>query len=444
MSTPYPRPLIANYTLGLLLLAYILSFVDRNVMAILVGPIRETFGISDVQFSLLHGWAFTLFYIVLGVPIGWLADRVSRKLIIVGGVFFWSVMTCLCGVAKSFGSLFAVRTGVGVGEATLSPAAYSLMSDMYPPDRLRWATAIFTMGITLGTGASYMIGGWLFDYFSRTDLSSVPLFGTLAPWQATFVAVGLPGLLLAALLLLVREPERRRLPGEQEQAPPFREVLRFLGANRRVYASLMLGVSMMSVVGYGSMAWFPETLLRNHGVGKREAGAALGMIFMVGGTLGSFAGAAFASWLQRRGYEDANMRLVMLAALLLVPLGTLAPLMPTSDLVLAVFALVTFVHYTHFGVSMAALQVITPSRMRAQTSAIMLFCTNLFGLGLGGTIVALFTDGLFGDDQALKYSLALCAGIFYPLAALCISAGLSRYRVRLAAVTLRQDSRSVR
>ncbi len=121
---------------------------------------------ADFQFSLLHGWAFTLFYIVLGVPIGWLADRFSRRWIIIVGVSFWSLMTALCGFARSFGSLFLVRVGVGVGEATLSPAAYSLMSDYFPPERLRWATSVFAMGITLGTGASYMVGGYLYEFFS--------------------------------------------------------------------------------------------------------------------------------------------------------------------------------------------------------------------------------------------------------------------------------------
>ncbi len=202
MCQPYPPSRRANYMLGVLLAAYILSFVDRNVLAILVGPIRQQFEISDFQFSLLHGWAFTLFYIVLGVPIGWLADRFSRRWIIIVGVSFWSLMTALCGFARSFGSLFLVRVGVGVGEATLSPAAYSLMSDYFPPERLRWATSVFAMGITLGTGASYMVGGFLYEFFSSVDLSHIALLADVQPWQATFITVGLAGFLVVALLAL--------------------------------------------------------------------------------------------------------------------------------------------------------------------------------------------------------------------------------------------------
>ncbi|MBK8990935.1 MAG: MFS transporter [Gammaproteobacteria bacterium] len=218
MSQPYPPSRHANYMLGVLLAAYILSFIDRNVLAILVAPIRQQFEISDFQFSLLHGWAFTLFYIVLGVPIGWLADRFSRRWIIIVGVSFWSLMTALCGFARSFGSLFLVRVGVGVGEATLSPAAYSLMSDYFPPERLRWATSVFAMGITLGTGASYMVGGYLFEFFSTVDLSHIALFADVQPWQATFITVGLAGFVVVALLALVREPPRQRLAGEAGRA----------------------------------------------------------------------------------------------------------------------------------------------------------------------------------------------------------------------------------
>lgn len=431
MDTSHLRPRQANYLLGVLLLAYVLSFVDRNILAILVGPIRQEFAISDFQFSILHGWAFTLFYIVLGVPIGWLADRFSRRWIILGGVVFWSVMTSACGLARNFSTLFLARVGVGVGEATLSPAAYSILSDAFPPNRLRWATSVFAMGITLGTGISYMVGGLLYDFFSTVDLSSWAQ--DMRPWQATFITVGLAGFVVVAMLWFVREPIRRQLPTETGDAVSLREVLAHLLRQRRLYGALMFGVTMMAVVGYGSMAWYPELLLRSHGMPKSEAGSALGLVFMVVGTLGSFSGAVFATLLQRRGHLDANMRWVMLAAALAIVPSVLSPLMPTSTGVIVLFAIVTFLHYSHFGVAMAALQLVTPSRMRGQSSAIMLFFTNLLGLGLGGTFVASLTDFAFGDDLALRYSLAITGGIFYPLAALLIASGLGRYRQVIAA-----------
>jgi MFS family permease len=215
--------------LVVLLLAYILSFIDRNVLAMLVGPIRQEFAISDFQFSILHGWAFTLFYIFLGLPIGWLADRYSRKWIITSGVFFWSIMTVACGLAKNFGSLFVTRIGVGVGEAALSPPSYSLLSDYFPPNKLRWATAIFATGITIGSGTSYIVGGQVYEYFAGIDELMLPLLGQFSAWQATFVAVGLPGLLVVLLLLFAKEPPRRRTHAQDgAKEVPISEVFGFL------------------------------------------------------------------------------------------------------------------------------------------------------------------------------------------------------------------------
>lgn len=432
MQQPYPNPWYAYYVLAVLLLAYIFSFIDRNVLALLVGPIRSDFAVSDFQFSILHGWAFTLFYIVLGLPIGWLADRVSRRWIIICGVFFWSVMTCLCGFAHGFWALFAARVGVGVGEAALSPPAYSLMSDYFRPERLRWATSVFAMGITLGSGLSYMVGGWLYDRFSDADLAAWPWLESFTAWQLTFIAVGLPGFVIVGLLTLVREPPRRRLPAEGEEAVPLADVVAYLRAHWRVYMGLMMGVSMMSIIGYGTLTWFPEFLFRTYAMSRSEAGGALGLIFMFAGTAGTFSGAGFATLLQRLGYVDANMRVVMLAALIIVGPAIALPLMPTGFLALSLAVPVIFFHYTHFGVAIAALQLITPNRMRAQMSAVLLLLTNLFGLALGGSFVAFFTDFVFADDQALRYSLALVAGLVYPAAALFIGTGLRHYRTALA------------
>ncbi|WP_101760580.1 MFS transporter [Oceanicoccus sp. KOV_DT_Chl] len=430
----------ANYVLTILLVAYILSFIDRNILALLVGPIREDFAISDFQFSLLHGLAFTLFYIFLGLPIGWLADRYSRKWIITGGVLFWSLMTCWCGLAKNFGSLFITRIGVGVGEATLSPAAYSLMGDYFSAKRLSWATAIFAMGITLGSGGSYIIGGWLYDQLVLMDLSQWPLLSAMKPWQITFVGVGLPGFLVVILMLFVKEPPRRsgsEGEGEQlsvEEAIPLQQVLAYWRTHWQAYSSVMLGVSAMSIIGYGTLIWYPEFLFRTYQLSKTEAGGILGTIFIVAGTAGTLSGAWFSTLLQNRGYQDANVRLVMLVALLLIIPAVAAPLMPSGEIALWLTVPVIFFHYTHFGVAMAGLQLITPNRMRAQTSALMLFMTNLFGLALGGSFVAFFTDFIFQDDLALRYSLAVVAIIFYPLAAILIGLGLKHYRAALLVV----------
>ncbi len=426
----------AYYALGVLLLAYILSFIDRNVMAVLIGPIREDFAISDFEYSLLHGFAFSMFYIVLGLPIARLADRGNRSLIITLGVFFWSVMTCLCGIARDFKWLFLARMGVGVGEAALSPPAYSLLSDYFSEDKLPRALAIYTLGITLGGGLAYMIGGAVYEYFASTAALSVPVIGELRPWQLTFIAVGAPGFLLVLMLLYMREPPRAADPVVTDGAtytdtPAIAEIIAWLRQRWQAYASLVFGVSLLSILGYGTMAWYVEFLVRSFGASRGEAGTSFGMIFIVAGSLGTILGGWSAGPLARRGYVDANMRVVTIVALLWLPFAVAGPLLTEYSWALWAAVPIVFFLNSYFAVSIAALQLITPNRMRAQVSALLLFMTNLFGLALGPSAVAAFTDFVFVDDAALRYSLALLAAVVCPLSALLTGWGLKHYRAAL-------------
>lgn len=417
----------ANYALAVLLLAYVLSFVDRNVMAVLIGPIREDFAISDFQYSLLHGFAFSMFYIFLGLPIARLADKGNRVWIVTIGVFFWSIMTCLCGAARSFGQLFVARMGVGVGEAALSPPAYSLLSDFFDRESLPRAMAIYTLGITVGGGLAYIVGGMVYSYFSTHGALVLPLVGELRPWQTTFVMVGAPGLLLVFALQRMVEPPRRGVQ-QNNDSYSLGEIGARLREHWQAYASLMLGVSLLSVLGYGTMAWYPEFLVRNHGMDRGDAGSAFGLIFIVAGSVGTLLAGFSAAPLLRRGIEDANMRLIAGIAVLWTLPAALGPSVSSAEL--AVWAAIPIVFFlnSYFGLSIAALQAITPNRMRAQVSALMLFMTNLFGLALGPSVVAAITDFVFADDAALAKSLTLLPIILCPLAAILLFWGLRYYR----------------
>ena len=423
----------SNWVLSLLLLAYILSFIDRNVMSLLVGPIRQEFDISDFEYSLLHGLAFTMLYILLGLPFGWLADRSRRKWIISLGVGFWSLMTCLSGFAKSFTGLFVARMGVGIGEATLSPAAYSMLSDLYSPRRLRWATSVFAMGITLGSGLSYLIGGWLLDFYSSSDLSAWPILGELKPWQLTFISVGMPGVLVMLLLMSVKEPARVSAIADDNLEPvSLGQTFAWARGRWQLYLSIALGVSGMAVTGYGQLIWYPEMLFRTYDVTKSEVGTSLGLIFMVAGTAGTFFGAGFASFLARCRYQDANLRTLMYSALLSLGPASLASLMESPLGALSLISFAVFFHYMHFGVVIAGLQLVTPNRMRAQYTAALLFLSNLFGLAMGGSIVAFLTDFVFGADEALRYSLAWVAAISYAFVVIVMLWGLPYYSLQSA------------
>ena len=423
----------AIYALLALLLAYILSFIDRNVMAVLIGPIREDFAISDFQYSLLHGFAFSMFYIFLGLPIARIADRGSRKWVITVGVFFWSLMTCLCGMARSFGALFAARVGVGVGEAALSPPAYSLLSDYFSEKSLPRAMAVYTLGITIGGGLAYIIGAEVYSYFAAREALQLPVLGELRPWQVTFVIVGAPGFLLVLMLSLMAEPARRGAATPSGDAYSLAEIKAHLGAHWQAYTSLIMGVSLLSVLGYGTMAWYPEFLVRIHDMERAAAGSSFGTIFIIAGSLGTLAGGFSAAPLAARGYLDASMRLILAIALLWLLPAAMGPMAATPELALwAAWPIVFFLN-SYFALAIAALQGITPNRMRAQVSALMLFMTNLFGLALGPSAVAAITDFVFADDGALARSLTILPLVVCPLAALLLAWGLKHYRAALAA-----------
>ena len=434
-AQPTPSAKIgAHWALAVLLLAYILSFVDRNVMAILVGPIRESFEITDFQYGLLHGLAFTLFYTLLGVPIARLADRGPRRTIVGVGVLFWSLMTCVCGIVRSFGGLFAARMGVGIGEAALSPPGHSLLSDLYPAKLLPRALSIFTLGITIGGGMAYMVGGWVLGAVGDATVT-LPMVGELRPWQLTFIVVGIPGFIIGALAWTIREPTRTgRLHAEGEGAP-LSEVLAFFGQHARLYIGVLGSVSMLSILGYGTITWYVEMLIRNFDAEASVVGPAFGWIFVLAGSLGALTGGFVAERLRGR-YADANLRVVVYAGLLWIFPGVFGPLMPTQQGVLYMAAPILFLMSSYFGPAIAALQTATPNEMRALASALLLFAANLLGLGLGPPIVGWLTTHMLGGDHTLHFALAGLAAVFAPIAAGIAAWGLKAYRERLLASSL--------
>jgi len=267
---------------GLLMVAYTSSFIDRQIMSLLVDPIRADLGISDTQFSLLAGLAFSIFYSVMGLPLGWVADRMSRRMLIIVGMIAWSVMTALCGLATSFLALFIARMGVGIGEAALSPAAYSLISDHFPPERRARAISAYAMGPYLGSGLALIIGGQVIEAASGLGAVTLPLVGELAPWQLVFLAVGLPGIPIALLFLLVREPVRRGLAPQGSDT----ELLPFIKARRTLFLLLFLGFSVFGIAGISYLVWIPAVFIRVHGWTAGDIGVAYGLILLLHRRLG--------------------------------------------------------------------------------------------------------------------------------------------------------------
>ncbi len=297
-------PLIREwYLVFVLMLAFVVSFVDRQVITLLVQPIRRDLGISDTEISLLMGLAFAVFYVAMGVPIARLSDSRSRKTIIAVGIFLWSLATAACGLARNFTQLFLARVGVGVGEATLTPAAYSMIADSFPAHRLGRAIAVYSTGVFVGAGLAGVLGGWAVQTISQAGTLVLPIIGEVFPWQMTFFVVGLPGLLLVALIMLtVREPVRKNLMGAQTgQSVPIGDVVRFMWTNRGTFGAIFIGYAFGGIAFYGFMSWIPEFIRRTHGWEIGDAGMLFGSLLAIFGTAGALTGGWFCDWFRACG-----------------------------------------------------------------------------------------------------------------------------------------------
>jgi len=412
----YPEAAYAWYVVGVLTLAYMVSFLDRQVMALLIDPIRRDLALSDTQISLLLGLAFSIFYTLLGVPIGRLADRRSRRGIIAVGITIWCFMTAACGLARNFWQLFLARVGVGVGEAALNPSALSMISDYFPRERRGRAISVYNMGVSLGAGTAYIVGGWIIGLVKSSPPVELPVVGELFAWQTVFLVVGLPGLVIALLMATVREPSRKGritvtdASGRETQQISIREALRFIGARWRTYGTHMLGMSVVTIIGYGLFFWVPTMYIRTWNWDITEISFAYGLVNLIFGPIGVTLAGTIADRRYRRGEKDSLMRVCLAFMLIFVPASALAPLMPSGELAIAVLIPSAIGGAAVTAAGAAALMMYTPNQLRAQVTALYYFVINVLGLTLGPTAVALVTDYGFGDDAALRYSLSIvCA-----------------------------------
>ncbi len=425
-STPAASMAYPWLVVAILMGAYVLSFVDRQIMNLLVAPIRRDLGISDTQMSLLMGFSFAIFYTILGLPLGRLADRYSRRGLIAAGVVVWSVMTAFCGLARTYWQLFLYRIGVGVGEATLSPAAYSMIADYFPPERRATAISVYSMGIYLGSGIAFLLGGLVIKFATAQGDINLPVVGDVRPWQTVFLVLGAAGIVFSLAFLFVREPAREGANGMSNEVP-FGEVIAYLWRNRRSVLCHNLGFAMIAFCSYGATSWIPSFFIRSFQWKASEVGFVFGLIVMVFGCLGIlFGGWLTDRWL-REGKVDAALRMGILAAAIAM-VGNVYLLAPSGEWAAVLMAPAVFALGMPFGAAPAAMLAIVPNQMRGQTAAVYLFIVNLIGLGVGPTAIALVTDYVFANDLALKWSM-LIVGVVGNLAAIMLlSAGLKPYR----------------
>jgi len=405
------------YVAIVLMLCNTLSFIDRQILGLLVTPIKLELGISDTRIGLLQGLAFGIFYTLLGIPMGRIADRGSRRNLVVAGIFCWSLMTASCAGARSFWTLFAARMGVGVGEATLSPSAFSLLSDYFPKERLGTALSIFSMGIFFGSGLALIVGGLV--------------IGTVGSWRLTFLIVGLPGLLAGLLVFTIKEPQRKdllRTTGGQASELGLAEVVDQVRLRWQSVAGICLAFSFQALCNYAQQAWLPTYFFRAHGWVPRQAGLTLGVMSLATGLLGAYLGGMLCDRWQRRGRTDAPLRVGVLATACAGVFFSLAMAAPALKLQLALLVPAFFFLAMPIGSTYASLQLILPNQVRGQVGALQVFTLNLGGLILGPFLPGFFNDYLFKDATMVGWSLALTVGLASLLSAILFRATWSPYR----------------
>jgi len=431
----YPKPSYAWFVVGVLMLAYISSFVDRQILSFLVDDIKRDLGVTDVQVSLLMGLSFAIFYTVLGLPIGRMADNRSRRNIIMVGVLIWSLMTAVCGIAKNYTQLFLARVGVGVGEAALSPAAYSMITDYFPPKRLAFALSVYSMGIYIGSGMAFLLGGTISEWASKQQNWELPLLGTIYPWQVVFLIIGLPGLLITLLMFFVKEPERKGISAAKVgQDLPIKEAKVYFFKNWKMVIFHNFGFGLQTIATYGSAYWIPAFLTRTVGWGRGDAGFIYGWIVIIFATSGILLGGRMADYLVNKGNLFGRQTVMIWGMFGLMLASICIPFLTKSVWLIPFLIMASFSGSFGVGTATAIVQSSYPSKLRSLASAVFLLMVNLLGMATGPTLVAMCTQYFFKDVTMVGFSLSIVSVGVLLLGMLFIYLSRKPYRACLAQV----------
>jgi MFS family permease len=414
------------WALIVLTATYTFSFIDRQIINLLVDPIRTDLSLSDSQVSFLQGLAFVLPYVILSIPLGRIVDRANRIRVLVIGILVWTVSCVTCGLAKNFWQLGVARMGVGAGEASVTPASWSLLADYFPEDRRALPVSIFLMGPYLGAGLSLILGAEVVGWASGLGSIELPVIGALAPWQLTFMLVALPGLLMVFLLPLLKEPPRTQRLTETTDPLSWGDVASYVWPRRGVFGAYLLGAPFIVLVLYALQAWVPSLLIRVHGLEIVDAGRYYGTIALLAGSAGVLSGPVAARWLATR-MDPARAPLItsIWSTSLLIPVLVGAGLAESLSWALVLITGASYLVTFPLALFATGLQSASPNEMRGLMAGCFVLSTNLIGLALGPTSVALASDYIFESTQAVGSSLALVGATVLPMAVLLLWRGLS-------------------
>jgi MFS family permease len=425
------------YAVGVLLVAYFFSIMDRQILTLLVGPIQQTLHVNDTQMGVLHGFTFAAFYALMGLPIARFIDRGDRRFVIAAGIALWSLATAAGGLATEYWHLLLARIVVAVGEAVLIPGTVSLVADLFTPGQRGRPMTLFGASGSFGSGAGLIAGGLILGVFTLTP-PVLPGLGVVYPWQATLMALGLPGLVVALLMLAVPEPRKARgargargdagsLNDGAPTEPPVAAVTRYFAENRRTLVALMFGAGFFYACVYAWASWMPTYFVREFGWKYPQIGKAIGVLLAVFGPFGSVLGGWLGGRWQRHGVRHAYLRVALAGSIGIVASTLGMVCMPSANLALVFMASASIFSFFLFAAGPLAIQEVSPGPMRGQFAALYTGILTLFGAGCGPVAVGLLTDYVLRDPLAIGVSIGCVCAVFGGLACITFRRGFASY-----------------
>lgn len=435
---PYPPPAVRWFAVFVLAFLYWMSMLDKFIISLLVEPIKADLQLTDVQFGLLQGMAFIVSYTLFGFIFGALADHHDRRKLIFIGVTCWSLASAACGFAQNFWHLLIARVGLGAGESSLNPCGTSMIGDLFPRDKLTSAMAVYAVGATLGSGTALVLGGLLIHWVTGLGRIVLPVVGYIAPWQAVFFIVGLPGLLLAFLVFSFPEPVRRDRVSLKETAKvrggAYGELFSYMASRRRFFLCHHGGFLLCSIIVSGCMAWYPVHMIRAFGWSEARVGMTLGTVIMAAGAIGKLASGCVVDFLYRRGYRDAQLRWYAYSLYVGTPIGIVATLSDNPWVFLVLIGFFIVLNTSLIACAKAALILVTPNQLRGSSSAVFTTAIGMVGSSAGAVLIPLASEHVFSGESSIGLGMALVIGVAGPLGATALMLGLKPMREALAVI----------
>jgi len=424
------------YATILLAFLYWLSVLDRQIISLLIDPIKQDLGITDVQFGLLQGGAFLLSFTLFGFMFGALADRTDRRRLVYIGMTIWSLASAACGLAQNFLHLLLARAGLGAGEAALSPSATSMISDLFPREKLTSAMAVFSIGATVGSGTALMVGGGIIYYVAALGDVVLPLVGPVSTWQLVFLLVSVPGLAIAFAAFSIPEPVRRgRSEAVAQQGSwlkTYLKLFRFIRGHWRFFVCHYGGFTLATTALVGCGGWYPVHMMRSFGWSESRVGLTLGMLLMGAGIIGKLITGWCVDAMYRRGYRDAQLRWYAGCMLVAAPFAVVATTSGNPWVFLGGIGMYQVLATPMPACAMTALNLVTPNELRGTGVTVFTTLAALLGASLGAVLVPILSEQVYGSESAVGLGMATLFGVSCPLAALVLAGGFRAMRDAMA------------